>query len=67
MALIEVHDRMPVILPPDDHAAWLGEDAAREVSELFRPYPSKAMRAYRVSTAVNNVKNYGPQYIEPAV
>jgi len=25
------------------------------------------MRAYRVSTAVNNVKNYGPECIEPVV
>ncbi len=59
-----LHDRMPVILAPGDYAAWLGEDTAREVSELLRPYPSEAMRAYRVSTAVNRVKNEGPECIE---
>jgi len=36
------------------------------VAELLRAYTSEAMRAYRVSTAVNNVKNYGPECIEPA-
>ena len=57
---------MPVILAPDVYPAWLGEDAAPEVSELLRPYPSQAMRAYRVNTAVNNVKYGGPEGIEPA-
>jgi putative SOS response-associated peptidase YedK len=61
-----LHDRTPVILAPDDHAAWLGEDAARDIAELLRPYPSEEMRAYRVSTAVNNVKYDGPECIEPA-
>jgi hypothetical protein len=42
--------------------ASLGEDsaAAVELLELLRPYPSEAMRAYLVSTAVNIVKNDGP-------
>lgn len=55
---------MPVILPPDDDAAWLGEDAARDVAELLRPHPSEAMRAYPVSTAVNSVRNNGPECVE---
>jgi len=42
----------------------LGEDAARDADEMLQLYPSEAMRAYRVSTAVNNVKNYGPECIE---
>jgi putative SOS response-associated peptidase YedK len=64
----KLHDRMPVILPAHAYPAWLGEDSALlpELRALLRPYPSEAMRAYRVSTAVNNVKNYGPECIEPA-
>jgi len=54
-----------VILAHDHHQAWLDEDAAREVAKLLRPYPPKAMHAYRVSTAVNSPKNYGPECIEP--
>jgi putative SOS response-associated peptidase YedK len=61
-----LHDRMPVILATDDYPAWLGEDAARAVTELLRPYPSGAMRAYRVSTAVNSVRNDGPECIAAA-
>jgi putative SOS response-associated peptidase YedK len=60
-----LHDRMPVILAPDDHAAWLGEDRVRDITELLRPYPSEAMRAYRVSTVVNSVRNDRPKCIEP--
>ena len=56
---------MPVILAPDDCAAWLDEDAVREVTERLRPYPSEAMHAYRVGTAVNSVRNNGPECIEP--
>ena len=38
----------------------------RAVAELLRPYPSEGLRAYRVSTAVNNVRNDGPECVEPA-
>jgi len=38
---------------------------ARGAPHPVRPYPSEAMRAYRVSTAVNSVKNDGPECGEP--
>jgi len=64
----KLHDRMPVILPADAYPAWLGEDGAAppELLTLLKLYPADAMRAYRVSTAVNSLKNYGPECIEPA-
>ena len=62
--LCPLHDRMPVILLPDDYPAWLGEDAVRNVAELLRPYPSEAMRAYGVSTAVNSVRSDCPECVE---
>ena len=55
-----LHDRMPGILPPDDYPAWLGEDAARDVTELLRPYLSEGLRAYRVSAPTNSARNDGP-------
>ncbi len=61
-----LRDRIPVILAPEDYPAWLGEDAVREVSELLQRSPSEAMHAYRVSTAVNSVKNNGPECIDAA-
>jgi putative SOS response-associated peptidase YedK len=63
----KLHDRMPVILVPDDYPAWLGDNSATppELLALLKPYPVEAMRAYPVSTAVNNVKNCGPECVEP--
>jgi putative SOS response-associated peptidase YedK len=37
----------------------------RNLLALLKPYPAHAMRAYQVSTAVNNVQNDGPECIEP--
>ena len=54
-----IHDRMPVILDPADHAAWLGEGgiSAADAQALLRPFPAGAMRAYPVSTRVNSPRN----------
>ena len=58
----DIHGRMPVILDPDDYDAWLG---GTDGENLLRPYPSKKMARYPVSRAVGNVKNTGPELIEP--
>jgi putative SOS response-associated peptidase YedK len=62
-----VHNRMPVILPAEAHADWLdpaNQDAA-SLQDLLRPFPADLLFARRVSTYVNNVKNQGPQCVEP--
>src|SRR3978361_178982 len=55
-ALQEIHDRMPLVLPPDRGAAGL--DPAREdVGPLAEPTPAEVVEALElrpVSTAVNN-------------
>jgi putative SOS response-associated peptidase YedK len=55
----EIHDRMPVILRPEDEAIWL--DREKQDLELLQsllvPYPAEEMRAYPVSPLVGNVKN----------
>ena len=57
-----IHDRMPVILAPADHAAWLAApDAA-----LVKPLPAEAMAATAVSMRVNNVDNDDAACLEPA-
>jgi putative SOS response-associated peptidase YedK len=58
----DIHDRMPVILDPADYDAWLDSSAGQE---LLRPYPSERMRRYPVSRTAGNVKNTGPELIEP--
>ena len=63
-----VHDRMPVMLPPNTWDAWLD----RENSDLnalrgfLVPAPAELIRLHPVSTNVNNVGNNGPSLIEEA-
>lgn len=61
-----IHARMPVILPPDDYEKWLSpaNDSA-SLKQMLRPYPAEPMAFYRVGMAVNNVRNDGPDVIEP--
>lgn len=54
-----VHDRMPVILHPDNYDLWLdpGMINVQVVSELLKPYDARPMRCYPVSTRINHVIN----------
>lgn len=63
----KLHDRMPVILAERDHAAWLDpkNDEGNAVKKLLCPYPAEEMRAYPITARVNNVRNEGPDLIEP--
>ena len=60
------HDRMPVILSPDDYDLWLDADVRRPelLLPLLRPYPSDEMGAYAVSPLVNSPSNDGPRCVE---
>ena len=63
-----VHDRMPVILHPDDYELWLGAEA-RElglVKEMLRPYPAEEMVGYPVGRGVNSPRNQGAGLLERA-
>lgn len=64
----EVHGRMPVILPREDHDLWLDPDfREREpLTALLRPYPADAMEAYPVSRFVNSPSNDDERCIERA-
>jgi putative SOS response-associated peptidase YedK len=54
-----VHDRMPVILDPDNYDLWLdpGFTNIEAVSEMLKPYDARQMRCYSVSTRINYVAN----------
>ena len=53
-----VHDRMPVILSPNDYDLWLdpGMTKVEAVSDLLKPY-ALTMRCFPVSSRVNHVVN----------
>jgi putative SOS response-associated peptidase YedK len=54
-----LHGRMPVLLPPERWAAWLGEMPAThgELKAMLTPYPGSAMAFWPVDRRVGNVKN----------
>ena len=62
------HDRMPVILRPEDYDLWLdaGVRSAERLLPLLRPYPREEMTAYAVSVMVNSPSNDSPRCVEPA-
>ena len=63
-----VHDRMPVVLPPNQWSAWLTPEPMEggEAAGLLGVYPAGRMRAVAVSTAVNVPSAEGPALVEPA-
>jgi putative SOS response-associated peptidase YedK len=62
-----IHNRMPVILPPEAYTLWLNpaERGPAELENLLRPFPANEMTAYPVSKLVNSPRNDSPACIEP--
>jgi putative SOS response-associated peptidase YedK len=62
-----IHDRMPVIIAPEDYGKWLGEEEADPVRllQMLKPFPAEAMMAFPVDARVGNVKNDEAALIEP--
>jgi putative SOS response-associated peptidase YedK len=53
-----IHDRMPVILSPDQWNIWLNHDIPIEAAQsLLQPYAQEDLTAEAVSSWVNNVRN----------
>jgi putative SOS response-associated peptidase YedK len=67
--LARLHERMPVIVPPEAFDLWLNcgaVDAVTAAGALFAPPPEGLLEAYAVSPAVNHTANDGPELIAPA-
>jgi putative SOS response-associated peptidase YedK len=62
-----LHNRMPVILHPQDEEEWLDPEVTDplQVERLLVPYPADEMEAFPVSRKVGNTRNDGPDLIEP--
>ena len=58
-----LHDRMPLIIPPDDHGVWLTGDF-EGVSDVVGMSSSVQLEVYPVSTRVNKPTNDDPGCIE---
>ena len=62
-----LHNRMPLVLEDDDAATWVLEELALEqVARLMKPCPEGWLRLAPASPLVNDVRNDGPQLLDPA-
>jgi putative SOS response-associated peptidase YedK len=60
------HDRMPLLIAKPDYERWLREeDLKRPPVDLLRPFDSDKMKAWRVGTKINSVRNNEASLIEP--
>jgi putative SOS response-associated peptidase YedK len=62
-----IHDRMPVILPPEKYELWLTPEAKMLDAALaaLQPYDANAMRRYPVSRRLNDSRNDDPECSQP--
>jgi putative SOS response-associated peptidase YedK len=62
--LAAIHDRMPVVIDPSAYAAWLDPSQPVAPGPDAR-LPVDLLAAYPISTAVNAVRNNGPELLTP--
>jgi putative SOS response-associated peptidase YedK len=67
-AIARLHDRMPVILTPEQETAWLSRATpVSELPELLEGLPSFRTALQPVGAAVNDARYDGPECLEPPV
>ncbi len=59
-----IHERMPMLIEQDRWADWL-DPGVPDARGFLIPAGSAGLKAYPVSSAVNSVRNNGPELIEP--
>jgi putative SOS response-associated peptidase YedK len=64
LLLSNFHDRMPVILHPENYAAWLTPGNTDAALEMLKPC-ERMMCSYPVSTRLNQVQNDDPHCAAP--
>jgi putative SOS response-associated peptidase YedK len=66
-ALAPLHDRMPVVLPPEAWDAWLDpkNGDVEQLQAMLVPAPSEDFVSWPVRPLVNKPVNEGPELIEP--
>jgi putative SOS response-associated peptidase YedK len=66
--LAPLHDRMPVVVPPEAFELWLNcaDVDAQTAAALIAPAGEDVLEAYEVSSAVNRVANDNPVLLERA-
>ncbi|MFN8090199.1 MAG: SOS response-associated peptidase [Mycobacterium sp.] len=62
--LADVHDRMPLVVAPEDWDRWLDPDEPAPLDLLAKRPDITGIRMHEVSTLVNSVRNNGPELID---
>jgi putative SOS response-associated peptidase YedK len=60
----EIHDRMPVIIAPENYDRWLSP-IEPDPRDLLVPYPTEPMTMWPISTRVNKPENDDAGILEP--
>jgi putative SOS response-associated peptidase YedK len=62
----DIHDRMPVILKPNDEKKWLDPSISNtsDLNKLLVPFDENLMETYEVSSLVNSPKNNSVELIQ---
>jgi putative SOS response-associated peptidase YedK len=61
-----IHDRMPLMVEPERWGSWLDPGTPKEsLLDLLTPAAPGRLEAYPVSTLVSNVRNNGPELLDP--
>ncbi len=62
-----LHNRMPVVLNDDDAATWVLEELSMaQVAGFLKPCPDGWLRLAAASPMLNDVRNQGPELLDPA-
>jgi putative SOS response-associated peptidase YedK len=67
--LSDLHDRMPVILSPENYDSWLdpGLTGVDAVTELLIAFDATLMKRFAVSTRINFRRQASVSYIRPTL
>lgn len=62
-----IHDRMPVIIHPNEYELWLDREMNEpdKLKSIFQPYPSEMLTLYRISNLVNKTDYDKDDCIKP--
>jgi putative SOS response-associated peptidase YedK len=61
--LATIHDRMPVILKPEDYARWIGSE--EDPRDLLQPFPAELMTMWPIDGKVGKPDNNTPDILDP--
>jgi len=63
-AMRPIHHRLPVVIRPESHGLWLGEEG-KGAARLMHAVPDDFFAMHEVARTVNSARSDAPALIEP--